>query len=341
MKLFITGGAGFIGSNFISHILKTTEFSVVNFDALTYAGNPENLAEFASNPRYSFVRGDISDSEAVGDVLSTGFDAALNFAAESHVDRSILNAADFVRTNVVGTQTLLDAARRHRIPRFIQISTDEVYGSLGASGRFTETSQLAPNSPYSASKAGADLLVRAAYRTHNLPAIVTRCSNNYGPFQFPEKFVPLMILNALEGKKLPVYGDGLYVRDWIHVQDHCRALEKVLRDGKPGEVYNIGGSDEWKNIDVVRRILLLTERSDELIQYVQDRPGHDRRYAVDSSKIERSLGWKPRIPFKEGLEETIRWYRKNEGWVQRVRSGVYLKYYEEMYDKRDRTLSRL
>lgn len=341
MKLFITGGAGFIGSNFISHILKTTEFSVVNFDALTYAGNPENLAEFASNPRYSFVRGDISDSEAVGDVLSAGFDAVLNFAAETHVDRSILNAADFVRTNVVGTQTLLDAARRHRIPRFVQISTDEVYGSLGASGRFTETSQLAPNSPYSASKAGADLLVRAAYRTHNLPAIVTRCSNNYGPFQFPEKFVPLMILNALEGKKLPVYGDGLYVRDWIHVQDHCRALERVLRDGQPGEVYNIGGSDEWKNLDVVRRILLLTERSDELIQYVQDRPGHDRRYAVDSSKIERSLGWKPRIPFEEGLEETIRWYRKNEGWVQRVRSGAYLKYYEEMYDRRDRTLSRL
>lgn len=341
MKLFITGGAGFIGSNFISHILKTTEFSVVNFDALTYAGNPENLAEFASNPRYSFVRGDISDSEAVGDVLSAGFDAVLNFAAETHVDRSILNAADFVRTNVVGTQTLLDAARRHRIPRFIQISTDEVYGSLGASGRFTETSQLAPNSPYSASKAGADLLVRAAYRTHNLPAIVTRCSNNYGPFQFPEKFVPLMILNALEGKKLPVYGDGLYVRDWIHVHDHCRALERVLRDGQPGEVYNIGGSDEWKNLDVVRRILLLTERSDELIQYVQDRPGHDRRYAVDSSKIERSLGWKPRIPFEEGLEETIRWYRKNEGWVQRVRSGAYLKYYEEMYDRRDRTLSRL
>lgn len=341
MKLFITGGAGFIGSNFISHILKTTEFSVVNFDALTYAGNPENLAEFASNPRYSFVRGDLSDSEAVGDVLSAGFDAVLNFAAETHVDRSILNAADFVRTNVVGTQTLLDAARRHRIPRFIQISTDEVYGSLGASGRFTETSQLAPNSPYSASKAGADLLVRAAYRTHNLPAIVTRCSNNYGPFQFPEKFVPLMILNALEGKKLPVYGDGLYVRDWIHVQDHCRALERVLRDGQPGEVYNIGGSDEWKNLDVVRRILLLTERSDELIQYVQDRPGHDRRYAVDSSKIERSLGWKPRIPFEEGLEETIRWYRKNEGWVQRVRSGAYLKYYEEMYDRRDRTLSRL
>lgn len=341
MKLFITGGAGFIGSNFISHILKTTEFSVVNFDALTYAGNPENLAEFASNPRYSFVRGDITDSEAVGDVLSAGFDAVLNFAAETHVDRSILNAADFVRTNVVGTQTLLDAARRHRIPRFIQISTDEVYGSLGASGRFTETSQLAPNSPYSASKAGADLLVRAAYRTHNLPAIVTRCSNNYGPFQFPEKFVPLMILNALEGKKLPVYGDGLYVRDWIHVHDHCRALERVLRDGQPGEVYNIGGSDEWKNLDVVRRILLLTERSDELIQYVQDRPGHDRRYAVDSSKIERSLGWKPRIPFEEGLEETIRWYRKNEGWVQRVRSGAYLKYYEEMYDRRDRTLSRL
>ncbi len=341
MKLFITGGAGFIGSNFISHILKTTEFSVVNFDALTYAGNPENLAEFGSNPRYSFVRGDISDSEAVGDVLSAGFDAVLNFAAETHVDRSILNAADFVRTNLVGTQTLLDAARRHRIPRFVQISTDEVYGSLGASGRFTETSQLAPNSPYSASKAGADLLVRAAYRTHNLPAIVTRCSNNYGPFQFPEKFVPLMILNALEGKKLPVYGDGLYVRDWIHVQDHCRALERVLRDGQPGEVYNIGGSDEWKNLDVVRRILLLTERSDELIQYVQDRPGHDRRYAVDSSKIERSLGWKPRIPFEEGLEETIRWYRKNEGWVQRVRSGSYLKYYEEMYDRRDRTLSRL
>lgn len=341
MKLFITGGAGFIGSNFISHILKTTEFSVVNFDALTYAGNPENLAEFASNPRYSFVRGDITDSEAVGDVLSAGFDAVLNFAAETHVDRSILNAADFVRTNVVGTQTLLDAARRHRIPRFVQISTDEVYGSLGASGRFTETSQLAPNSPYSASKAGADLLVRAAYRTHNLPAIVTRCSNNYGPFQFPEKFVPLMILNALEEKKLPVYGDGLYVRDWIHVHDHCRALERVLRDGQPGEVYNIGGSDEWKNLDVVRRILLLTERSDELIQYVQDRPGHDRRYAVDSSKIERSLGWKPRIPFEEGLEETIRWYRKNEGWVQRVRSGAYLKYYEEMYDRRDRTLSRL
>ncbi|HUG43373.1 MAG TPA: dTDP-glucose 4,6-dehydratase [Acidobacteriota bacterium] len=341
MKLLITGGAGFIGSNFISHILKTTKFSVVNFDVLTYAGNPENLAEFDSTPRYSFVRGDISDSKAVEGVLSAGFDALLNFAAETHVDRSILNAADFIRTNVVGTQTLLDAARRHGIPRYVQISTDEVYGSLGASGRFTETSHLAPNSPYSASKAGADLLVRAACRTYDLPAIVTRCSNNYGPFQFPEKFVPLMILNALEGKKLPVYGDGLYVRDWIHVQDHCRALERVLLEGQPGEVYNIGGSDERRNLDVVRRILQLTERSDELIQHVQDRPGHDRRYAVDSSKIERSLGWKPRIPFEEGLKETIQWYRENETWVQRVRSGAYLKYYEEMYDNRDHTLSRL
>jgi dTDP-glucose 4,6-dehydratase len=332
MKLFITGGAGFIGSNHIRLLLaEDPEVEIVNFDALTYAGNLENLADVADDPRYRFVRGDVADQTAVLDALDEGTDAIIHFAAESHVDRSIASAAEFVRTNVLGTQVLLDAARARRVGRFVHVSTDEVMGSLDDGGYFTEERPLEPNSPYSASKAAAEHLVRAAVRTHGVDAVVTRCSNNYGPYQFPEKLIPLMIANALEGKPLPVYGDGLQVRDWIYVEDHCRAVDAVARRGRSGEVYCIGASNERPNLDVVRTLLRVVGAPESLITYVTDRPGHDRRYAIDSSKIQRELGWAPRESFESGLERTVSWYRTNRDWVESARSGAYRDYYERNY----------
>lgn len=346
MKLLVTGGAGFIGSNFIRYILQARPgVSVINLDKLTYAGNLENLSGLENHPRYSFIHGDICDRRLVGEIFSRGVDAVINFAAESHVDRSIVDASPFIETNVRGTQVLLDAAVAYWKERlngqaaagaerpviFIQVSTDEVYGSLGPEGRFTEESPLKPSSPYSASKAAADLLALAYHRTHGLPVIVTRCSNNYGPYQFPEKLIPLMITSALEGRPLPVYGDGLNVRDWLHVEDHCRALELVLFRGRPGEIYNIGGHGERTNLEVVRAILKILGKPESLIRFVKDRPGHDRRYAIDPSKITRELGWRPRYTFEEGLAETVEWYVKNRFWWERIKSGEYREYYMKMY----------
>ena len=342
MRIIVTGGAGFIGSNFIRHMLSARQdCQLLNLDALTYAGNLENLSDLSHDPRYEFVRGDIADPEEVGQCFASTPDAVINFAAESHVDRSIEDSAAFIRTNVTGVQVLLEAARRQGVKRFVQVSTDEVYGSLGPQGRFSETTPLAPNSPYAASKAAADLLVRSYHVTHQMDVVTTRCSNNYGPCQFPEKLIPLMILNALEQRPLPVYGDGLYSRDWIHVDDHCRALQMVLEKGRAGAVYNIGGDREEKNLEVVRRILKAVGRSEELIQYVQDRPGHDRRYAIDAGLIRSELGWRPRIPFEEGLQQTVHWYQNHSEWVQGVRSGEYVNYYRRMYEKRAETLSAL
>ncbi len=342
MRILVTGGAGFIGSNFIRHMLSARQdCRILNLDALTYAGNLENLSDVSQDPRYEFVRGDIADPEDVGRCFSGSLDAVINFAAESHVDRSIEDSAAFIRTNVTGVQVLLEAARKQGVKRFVQVSTDEVYGSLGPQGRFRETTALAPNSPYAASKAAADLLVRSYHITHQMDVVTTRCSNNYGPYQFPEKLIPLMILNAVESRPLPVYGDGLYTRDWIHVEDHCRALELVLEKGRAGAVYNIGGDREEQNLQVVRRILQAVGRSEELIQYVQDRPGHDRRYAIDASLIRSELSWRPRVPFEEGLQQTVRWYQSHSQWVQGVRSGDYVNYYRRMYEKRGETLSAL
>jgi dTDP-glucose 4,6-dehydratase len=333
--LFVTGGCGFIGSNFVRHLLASDPaVRVINFDALTYAGNLANLADVASDPRYTFVKGDITDRPAVLYALGDGVDAVVNFAAESHVDRSILDSGPFVRTNVMGTQTLLDAARERKVPRFVQVSTDEVYGTLGPTGLFTETTPLAPNSPYSASKAAADLLVRAYHHTFGMDAVVTRCSNNYGPYQFPEKLIPLFITNLMGDRPVPVYGDGMQVRDWIHVLDHARGVELAWRNGKAGEVYNFGGRCEMPNLHLTHKLLELLGKPKTLIKYVQDRPGHDRRYAIDCSKAERELGWTPRVGFEQGLRETIDWYRANQPWVNRVRSGEYLKYYETQYGSR-------
>lgn len=322
MILLITGGAGFIGSNFIRYILKHHKnYKVINLDKLTYAGNLENLADIEKNKRYKFIKGDITDRKLVNKLVK-GVDAVINFAAESHVDRSIIDSTDFIQTNIVGTQVLLEAAREAKIKRYIQISTDEVYGSLGKSGYFTEKTPLAPNSPYSASKAAADMLVRAYCHTHNFPGIITRCSNNYGPYQFPEKFIPLMITNALEGRPLPVYGDGLNVRDWIFVDDHCSAIDMILHKGRDGEVYNIGGNSERKNIDVAKIILkkiskrLFMPFSTSLIKFVPDRKGHDRRYAIDSKKIKKELGWRPRYNFDKGLDVTIDWYIQRGEWLK-------------------------
>ncbi|MGH2651686.1 MAG: dTDP-glucose 4,6-dehydratase, partial [Actinomycetota bacterium] len=296
MTVLVTGGCGFIGSNFIHHLLRPgAGYRVANLDVLTYAGNRENLRGLEPDPRYRFHRVDVADREQVEEVIAGGdFDAVVNFAAESHVDRSIEDPSGFVRTNVVGTQVLLDAARRHGVARFVQVSTDEVYGSLGEKGKFTEATPLAPNSPYAASKAAADLLLRSFWETYRYPCIVTRSSNNYGPYQFPEKFIPLLITNALQGKHLPIYGDGLYTRDWIHVEDHCAALEAVLLRGRPGEIYNIGAACERRNLDVARAILEQVPGSKSRIEHVTDRPGHDRRYAIDATKIRRDLGWEPR-----------------------------------------------
>ena len=335
-NVLVTGGAGFIGSNFIRFLLqRRRDVRVVNFDKLTYAGNLENLSEAASDPRYAFVRGDICDRPKVEETFrEQHIDAVVHFAAESHVDRSILKADPFVLTNVFGTQILLDAARTRGLERFLHVSTDEVYGSLGATGRFRESTPLHPNSPYAASKAGSDMLVLAYVHTFGLPALVTRCSNNYGPYQFPEKLIPLMILNAMHDRPLPVYGDGMNIRDWIHVEDHCAALETVLFGGKVGEVYNIGGSSEWKNIDVVKTILRVVGKPESLISFVKDRPGHDRRYAIDASKIATDLGWKPQRSFEEGLKGTIAWYKGNEAWCGHVTSGEYQNYYKLMYEER-------
>jgi dTDP-glucose 4,6-dehydratase len=318
-KILITGGCGFIGSNFVRYLLEfEPQVHVINLDALTYAGSLDNLAEFAGHPRYQFQHGDITDRATVRAALR-GVHGIINFAAESHVDRSIDDSSPFLQTNVVGTQVLLESARQLKIGRFIQISTDEVYGSLGPTGAFTETTPLAPNSPYAASKAAADLLVRSYVHTFQLPALITRCSNNYGPFQFPEKLIPLFITNLLKGRTVPVYGDGLNVRDWIHVRDHCAAILAVWKKGKAGEIYNIGGRSERTNLELTHALLKAVGKPASLIQYVADRLGHDRRYAIDCTKIETELGWKPRIAFDEGLEQTVAWYRNNAAWVARRR----------------------
>jgi dTDP-glucose 4,6-dehydratase len=336
VKLLVTGGAGFIGSNLVRLLRRERpDWTVVNLDKLTYAGNAESLAGLREDPQHVFVRGDIANAELVEHLLrGHGIDAILNLAAESHVDRSILGPGIFVETNVSGTQVLLECARQAKVKRFVQISTDEVYGSLGATGRFSESSPLKPSSPYSASKAAADLLALAYGHTFGMDVVVTRCSNNYGPYQFPEKLIPLMIANALEGKRLPVYGDGMQVRDWIHVEDHCRALLAALEKGRSGEVYNVGSDNEWPNLMIVSRLLDVLGKPRELIEHVKDRPGHDRRYAIDAAKAHAELGWAPRISFSEGLQQTVDWYVKNRGWWERVRTGEYRTYYERNYGGR-------
>ncbi len=339
-KVLITGGAGFIGSNFIRFLLDRTGMHVTVLDKLTYAGNLENLAGLDATGRFEFVRGSICDRELVEKLFRRGLDAVLNFAAESHVDRSILRPASFIETNIIGTEVLLEAARRWKTPLFVQISTDEVYGSR-LEGSFTEASPLAPSSPYSASKASADLLVQAYAKTYGLNAIITRSSNNYGPYQFPEKLIPLLISNALRGLPLPIYGDGLYVRDWIYVLDHCRALLAILERGRPGEIYNIGARSERTNLEIARIILSKLGLDESLIEFVEDRPGHDRRYSLDPSKIESELGWRPDVSLEQGLELTIRWYQENKSWVDNVRSGEYTRYYEQMYIRRRQTLAEL
>lgn len=337
-NLFITGGAGFIGSNFIKYVLENTNYNVFNYDKLTYAGNLENLSDVENNPRYKFIKGDICELEEVGVALrENNIDTIINFAAESHVDRSILGSREFVVTNILGTEVLLDYFKTLQLEKFLQVSTDEVYGSLpedDKSIKFTEETPLAPNSPYSASKASADMLCRAYYHTHHLPILVTRCSNNYGPYQFPEKLIPLMIAKALDGEKLPVYGDGKNVRDWLYVDDHCSGILTVLEKGKYGEVYNIGGNNEWYNIDIVKLILEKLGKSEDQITFVKDRPGHDRRYAIDSSKIMNELGWAPKYQFPEGIEMTIKWYLDNQNWWRKVMSGEYLKYYDKNYSSK-------
>jgi dTDP-glucose 4,6-dehydratase len=335
-KILVTGGAGFIGSNFINYILGSRDdIIIVNLDKLTYAGNLENLKEIENNKNYFFVKGDINNNELVDFLFKKySFNYVINFAAESHVDRSILGSEVFYISNVVGTNVLLEASRRYGIEKFIQISTDEVYGSLGSTGLFTERTPLSPNSPYSSSKAAADMMALSFHHTFGLPVVITRCSNNYGPYQFPEKLIPLMIINALGNKNLPVYGDGLNVRDWVYVIDHNRAVELVLEKGKPGEVYNIGASREMKNIDIVKLILAKLGKPENLIQYVKDRPGHDRRYAIDSSKIQNELGWKPEYDFDKAIDQTIDWYLKNKEWWNRIISGDYQKYYKTLYGDR-------
>ncbi|REK66499.1 MAG: dTDP-glucose 4,6-dehydratase [Cohnella sp.] len=335
MKLLVTGGAGFIGSNFVHYVLREhPEDVVINVDCLTYAGNLENLRAVEGLPNYRFAKVDITDRASMQPLFEEGVDVVVNFAAESHVDRSILEPDVFVKTNILGTQTLLDLAKQYGIQKFVQVSTDEVYGTLGDTGLFSETTPLAPNSPYSASKAGADLLVRAYHETFGLPVNITRCSNNYGPYQFPEKLIPLMIQNALEDKPLPVYGDGQNVRDWLYVEDHCSAIDLVIRKGVAGEVYNIGGNNERTNLQVVKTILKELNKPESLITFVADRPGHDRRYAIDATKIRKELGWNPKFNYETGIVETIRWYLNNQEWMEHVRSGGYKQYYEKQYGER-------
>lgn len=335
MKILITGGAGFIGSNFVVYMLnKYPNDQFVNLDALTYAGNLENLKAIENFNNYKFVKGDISNYQLVDELFAREqFDYVINFAAESHVDRSILDPGAFVRANVQGTQVLLDAAKKYEVKKFVQVSTDEVYGSLGDNGLFHETTPLAPNSPYSASKAGGDLLVRAYHETYGLPVNITRCSNNYGPYQFPEKLIPLMIINALADKPLPIYGDGLNVRDWLHVEDHCQAIDLVLHKGIDGEVYNVGGNNERTNIEIVKTILSHLNKPESLITFVEDRLGHDRRYAIDATKIREVLGWEPKYTFDTGIKETIDWYLENRSWWERIITGEYQQYYEKQYGR--------
>jgi dTDP-glucose 4,6-dehydratase len=334
-RLLVTGGCGFIGGNFIRHLLQADpDVQIINLDALTYAGNLASLADLADNNRHTFIKADITDRAAVRKIVGSKIDSIIHFAAESHVDRSILDSGPFLRTNVVGTQNLLDAAREHNVTRFVHVSTDEVYGSLGPTGAFTETTALAPNSPYAASKAASDMLVRAAVLTFGLPAVITRCSNNYGPYQFPEKLIPLFISNLMTDQQVPVYGDGLQIRDWIHVRDHCTAIETVWRNGRVGEVYNIGGRCEKTNLDLTHTLLRLLGKPTSLVRHVQDRPGHDRRYAIDCSKIERELNWRPQVSFEDGLRDTIAWYQHNRDWIEQVRTGEYRQYYERQYGHR-------
>ncbi len=344
--MLVTGGAGFIGSNFVRLILNEhPNYKVVNLDALTYAGNLKNLKDVENHPNHRFIKGDICDKNLVEKIFKEYKpDIVVNFAAESHVDRSIDDPRAFLDTNIMGTYTLLESARKFwQLPtansqqptaKFIQVSTDEVYGELGEEGYFTEETPLAPNSPYSASKASADMLVRSYHRTFRLPAVITRCSNNYGPYQFPEKLIPLMISNAMEGRELPVYGDGLNVRDWIYVEDHCRGILAAIEKGKTGEVYNFGSNNEKKNIEIVKLILSVLDKPESLIKYVKDRPGHDRRYAIDASKAAEQLQWKPVISFEEGIKLTIQWYIDNTEWWREIKSGEYMKYYDRMYGGR-------
>lgn len=335
-NILVTGGAGFIGSNYINSILNSRDdVTIINLDKLTYAGNLENLKSVENNKNYTFVKGDITNSELVDYIFNKHkISHVVNFAAESHVDRSILGSEIFFRTNVIGTNVLLEAAKRYQVEKFLQVSTDEVYGSLGSSGLFTETTPLSPNSPYSSSKASADMMALAFHHTYGLPVVITRCSNNYGPYQFPEKLIPLMIINALNNKKLPVYGDGLNVRDWIFVLDHNEAITLVLEKGKIGEVYNIGASREMPNIEIVKLILKALGKDESLIEYVKDRLGHDRRYAIDSSKIQNELGWLPKFDFENAIENTIDWYLKNKNWWERILNQEYLNYYEIQYGKK-------
>lgn len=345
--VLVTGGAGFIGSNFVKYMLKKhPDYKILNVDLLTYAGNLENLKDIEDNENYTFIKADIRDRQRIGEIFNLfEIDYVVNFAAESHVDRSIEEPDVFLTTNVIGTQILLDVAKKHwKIApddkyskeykpgvKFLQISTDEVYGALGKTGKFVETMPLMPNSPYSASKASADMIVRAYHKTYGMPVNITRCSNNYGPYQFPEKLIPLMINNCLKGKELPVYGDGMQVRDWLHVLDHCSAVDTVLHKGKDGEVYNIGGNNEKANIEIVKLIVKTLGKSENLIRFVKDRPGHDRRYAIDNTKITTELGWQPAYTFEEGIKETIKWYLDNADWIENVTSGSYAEYYDRMY----------
>ena len=333
--ILVTGGFGFIGSNYIRHLLETTDGDtlITNLDHVTYAANPENLADIDTDPRYEFVHGDIADSRAVEKAWSKEVDIVVNFAAESHVDRSIESSEAFIRTNVLGTQVLLEIARSRGVKLFLQVSTDEVYGSLPLDTQdvFLEDTPIAPNSPYAASKAGADLLVQSYFETHGFPTSITRCSNNYGPYQYPEKLIPLFVTNALDGHALPLYGQGINIRDWIHVTDHCRAIQAVVEHETPGEVFNIGSRNERNNLDVARAILAATDADESLITYVTDRPGHDLRYAIDPVKLERQTDWKPLIDFEEGLSQTVAWYRENRTWWERVRSGAFREYYDRRY----------
>lgn len=343
--VFVTGGAGFIGSNFLLYMTdKYKDYRFLNLDALTYAGNLDNLKSLEGNLNYVFIKGDICDAASVDNIFKQySPDFVVNFAAESHVDRSITDPQIFLKTNIMGTQVLLDACKKYWLGqdkdhfaknKYLQVSTDEVYGSLADTGYFTEKTPLSPNSPYSASKTSADVFVRAYHETFGLNVNITRCSNNYGPYQFPEKLIPLMISNALEDKELPVYGDGMNVRDWLYVDDHCRAIDMVLHHGKSGEVYNVGGHNEKANIEIVKLILKELRKPESLIKYVKDRPGHDRRYAIDATKIKDELGWEPKVMFDEGIVKTIKWYLDNLDWTEKIRSGEYKEYYEKMYKGR-------
>ncbi len=334
-NILITGGAGFIGSNFINHVLgERDDYKIVNLDKLTYAGNLENLKSSEKHKNYFFIKGDICNNDLVNYIFEKyKINFVINFAAESHVDRSILGSEVFFRTNVIGTNVLLEAAKRFEVEKFLQVSTDEVYGSLGNDGLFTEATPLSPNSSYSSSKAAADMMALSFHHTYDLPVVITRCSNNYGPFQFPEKLIPLMIINALNNKKLPVYGDGMNVRDWIYVIDHVKAIELVFEKGKVGEVYNIGASNEMPNIKIVKLILSHLHKTEELIQFVKDRPGHDRRYAIDSSKIQNELKWKPSFTFEDSIIKSIDWYLQNKDWWERIISGEYQNYYKIQYQQ--------